>query len=62
MDEDLNNPETGDRILNDFNRDYQADVGPLGGNKGMAVLKEMNDLGQQQELTFREGIPKINVL
>jgi hypothetical protein len=30
--------------LDEFNRSTLGDVGPLGGDNGMAVLKDMNDL------------------
>jgi hypothetical protein len=40
----LANPEKRDRILNEFNRDNTPDVQPLGGDQGMAVVKQMTDL------------------
>jgi len=37
------------------------DVGPVGGNQEMAVLKEMNDLDQRQKQITRESFPKVTV-
>jgi hypothetical protein len=34
----------------------------VGGDQGMAVLQEMNELGEQQEQIIRDGFPKINLL
>jgi flagellar basal body-associated protein FliL len=37
-------PEVRDRILNDFNRDQMDDVGPVGGDQEIKVLKELNEM------------------
>ena len=57
----LANPERRNRILNEFNRDLMDDVGPIGGDQGMKVLQEMNELAKQLEQIIRDGIPKFNV-
>jgi hypothetical protein len=38
----IRDPKARDRILDEFNRDNTPDVKPLGGVKGMAVVKELN--------------------
>jgi hypothetical protein len=38
------NPKATERVLDEFNRSTLDDVGPLGGDQAMNVLKEMNDL------------------
>jgi uncharacterized protein YfeS len=47
MDEDVlarnNDAQSRNRVLDDFNASTLDPVGPLGGDQGMAVLKEMND-------------------
>ena len=55
-------PKARDRILDEFNRDNTPDVKPLGGDQSVAVLKDMNELGEAQEQIVREGIPRFNVL
>jgi uncharacterized protein YfeS len=55
------NPESRDKILGEFNWENLDDVRPMGGDQGMAVLKDMNDLGQQQEQIIRESFPKVTV-
>jgi hypothetical protein len=40
----LANPETRDRILDEFNQENLADVGPVGGRKGERFLKELNEM------------------
>ena len=40
----LANPQSRDKILNEFNRDQMDDVGPLGGDKGEKFLKELNEM------------------
>ena len=37
-------PKARDRILGEFNRSTLDDVGPLGGNQGVAGLKDMIEL------------------
>jgi hypothetical protein len=48
--------------LDDFNRDNTPDVKPVGGNQSIAVLKNMNDLGEQHEQIIRESLPNVDVL
>ena len=57
----MNDAQERYRVLREFNRSTLDDVGPLGGDQGMAVLKEMNELGEQQEQTIRESFPKVTV-
>jgi hypothetical protein len=38
------NPKSRDRVLNDFNQSTLDPVGPVGGEQGMSVLKDMNEL------------------
>ena len=44
---EFSNPGRRDGALNEFNRDNLDAVGPLGGEEGMKVLSEMNELGQR---------------
>jgi hypothetical protein len=57
----LANPERRDRILDEFNRDNAPDVKPLGGDKGMAVLKEMNDLQAGHDDFVNSLAPRVDV-
>jgi uncharacterized protein YfeS len=57
----LNDPRNRERILRAMNMENMDDVGPLGGDQGMAVLKDMNELGEQQEQIIRESSPKVSV-
>jgi hypothetical protein len=66
MDEDLvarmNDSQNRDRILNEFNRSTLDDVGPIERREqGMRVLQEMNELGEAEEQTFRDSMPRITV-
>ena len=58
----LANPKARNRILDQFNRENLDDVGPVGGEQGMKVPQEMNELAKQLEQIIRDGIPKINML
>ena len=55
-------PKARERVLDEFNRSTLDDVKALGGDQGMDVLKEMNELGEAQELTIRESVSRIDVL
>jgi hypothetical protein len=55
-------PERRNRILNDFNRENMDDVKPLGGDQGLAVLKEMNDLEAGHDEFVMSLPPTFNVL
>lgn len=65
MDEDIlarmNDGEKRDRILEEFNASTLDGVRPMGGGQGMAVMIDMNDLGEQQEQIIRESIPKVTM-
>jgi hypothetical protein len=62
MDDDalarMNVDQKRDRVLGEFNASTLDSVGPLGGDQGMKVLSEMNELGQAQEQTIRDSVPK----
>lgn len=58
---EFSNPERREKILHEFNRAQMDDVGPLGGDQGMTVLKDINDLGQRQEQIIRESFAKVSV-
>jgi hypothetical protein len=64
MDDDylarMNDGEMRDRILSAFNQSTLDRVGPV--DQGMAVLKDMNELGEDQEQIIRDGVPKISVV
>ena len=65
IDEDLlarmNDSQNRDRVLDDFNQSTLDDVGPIGVDQGMAVLKPTNDLGQREEQMIRESFPKVTL-
>jgi len=42
-------PNATDRVLEEFNQSVLDDVGPVGGEQGMKVLQEMNELGALQD-------------
>ena len=50
------------RVLEQFNRSTMDDVGPLGSDQGMAVLKYMNDFEEDNEEFFKSLAPTVNVL
>jgi uncharacterized protein YfeS len=49
------------RVLEEFNASTLDSVGPFGGDQGMNVLQEMNELGEAQEHIRRESSPKASV-
>ena len=53
----LANPERRNRILNEFNRDQLADVGPLGGDKGEKFLSELNEMADLESDAGRKENP-----
>lgn len=57
----INDAQKRERVLEEFNASTLDDVDPLGGDQGVTVLKEMNELGEQQDQIIREGVPKIDV-
>jgi hypothetical protein len=50
-----------DRIQDEINRDNTPDVGPVGGDQGMAVLKEMNDLEAWHDEFIKSLAPSLEV-
>ena len=50
----LNNPAR-DRILSDFNQSTLDPVGPLGGDQGMNVLSEMNEMADLERDAGKEN-------
>ena len=59
--ERLNNPAR-DRILSDFNQSTLDPVGPVGGDQGMKILSEMNELGDQHEEFVKSLPPRVDVV
>jgi hypothetical protein len=49
-------------MLQAMNRDNMDDVGSAGGEQGMKVLSEMNELWQAQDQIIRDGMLTISVL
>lgn len=58
----LNDPRRRERMLQAMSRDNTPDVKPLGGDQGMAVLKEMNDLEWDHEEFVKSFAPRGDVL
>lgn len=54
-------PKRRDQALEEFNLSTLDAFGPVCGDQGMAVLKDINDLGQNKEQIVRESSPKITV-
>jgi hypothetical protein len=50
-----------DKILNEFNRDQMDDVGPLGADRGLAVLQDMNELEAGHDGFVKSLAPRIDV-
>jgi len=48
--------------LDEFNRSTLGDVGPLGGDNGMAVLKDMNDLELGHNAFVKSLASRVDVL
>jgi len=53
--------ETRDRVPGEFHRDQMADVGPIGGQERMKVLREMNDLKSGDGDFIRSLVPSVTV-
>lgn len=45
----LNDPRRRERMLRAMNWEDMDDAGPVGGERGMKVLQEMNELGWDEE-------------
>jgi len=56
------NPRARDRILDEFNRSTLDDVGPVGGDQGMAILKDMNDLEVGHDEFVKSRAPGVDFL
>lgn len=54
-------PERRERIVDEFNRENLDDVGPLGGDQGMKVLNEMNELVDDHDEFVKSLAPRVNV-
>ena len=50
------------KILNDFNQSALDPVRPVGGDKGMAVLNEMNDLEAGLDEFVKSLTPRLDLL
>ena len=48
------------KALDDFNRSTLDDVGPLGGDKEMAVLKDMNELEAGHDESVKGLAPRVD--
>jgi uncharacterized protein YfeS len=59
---EFSNPERREKVLAEFNRDQMDDVGPLGGDQGIAVLKEMNDLEVGHDEVVKSLAPRADVM
>lgn len=57
----LRNPKARDRVLGEFNRSTLDDVEPVGGENGMRVLREMNDLEVRHDEFVTSQAPKVDV-
>jgi hypothetical protein len=51
----LANPKARNRILDQFNRENMDDVGPLGRDQEIKVLKEINEMQDRQGDAGRKG-------
>ena len=64
MDEDfvarMDNAQNRDRVLQEFNRPTLDDVGPVGGEQGLKLRQEMNDLGGAEGQLLQESPQKIH--
>jgi hypothetical protein len=56
----LNNPDARERFLSDFNASTLDDVGPVGGDQSMAVLKEMNELEAGHDDFVKSLAPRVD--
>ena len=55
-------PKARDRVLGEFNASTLDSVGPMGGDQGMAALKEMNDLEVGHDEFVRSLALKLDVM
>jgi hypothetical protein len=55
------NPQARDRFLEEFNNSTLDPVGPVGGDHGMSVLKEMNDLEAGHDEFVKSLAPGVGV-
>jgi hypothetical protein len=53
----LANPERRNRILEQFNRENMDDVGPVGGDQEIKVLKELNEMTDLERDAGRKENP-----
>jgi uncharacterized protein YfeS len=56
----LSDPVIRERVLSSFNGDNTDDAQPVGGDRGMQVLEEMNEFGDQFEQHLDSLRPNIN--
>jgi len=50
----LNDAKTRNLVLGELNASTMDDVGPVGGDQGMTVLKDMNDIESEHDTSFDE--------
>jgi hypothetical protein len=55
-------PQARDRVLGEFNASTLDSVGPMGGDQGMAVLNEMNDLESGHDEFVKSVAPRVDVV
>jgi hypothetical protein len=58
----MNDDQRRDRVLGEFTASTLDPVGSLGGDKGMAVLKDMNDLEAGHDEFVRSLAPRVDVV
>jgi len=58
----FNSLKIRDQVLDEFNQSTLDDVGPLGGDQAMAVLKDMNDLESGHDEFVKSLAATVNVL
>jgi hypothetical protein len=51
----LNNPETRERFLSDFNQSTLDDVGTVGGDQEIKDLKELNEMADLERDAGKEN-------
>jgi len=57
----LNDPRHRTRLLDSLNKSTLDDVGPAGGDKSMAVLKDINELESDNEEFVKSLAPRVDV-
>jgi len=50
------------QVLIDFNQSTLDPVGPLGGDQGMKILAEMNELGNKHDEFVKSLAPRVDVV